>query len=151
MFPACFRLPSVGLLPALPAGLGCCFPVLSIVVPLELPSALGPPFTIAVAIFKTGQDWCPDGQPPYWERATADMYFVLYLSTLSRQCLNICKTCESIENDHWGQLKGESEKVGNGCLKGWWNSVSGQKLIRSGHFWRKSRFPLELTLGQASG
>lgn len=39
-------------------------------------------------------------------------------------------------------------------LKVWWNSVSGQKLIRPGTSGRKSRggrLPLELDLGQASG
>ena len=29
-------------------------------------------------------------------------------------------------------------------VKGGVNSVSGQKLIRPGHLWRKSRLPLEL-------
>lgn len=95
-FPACFRLPSVGLLPALTAGLGCCFPVLGTVIPLEVPSALDPPFTIAVAIIKTGQGWCPDGQPPDQERETAD----IYLSYVSVWCqgssLKGCKICEML-------------------------------------------------------
>ena len=55
---------SLDLLPAFPAGLGCCLPMLGIVVALEFPSALDPPFTIAVAIVEIGQGWCPDGQPP---------------------------------------------------------------------------------------
>ena len=47
--------------------------MLDTVVALELPSTLGPPFTIAVAIVETGQDWSPDGQPPDRERETAEM------------------------------------------------------------------------------
>ena len=117
MFPACLRLPSLDLVPALPAGLGCCFPVLDIVIPLGFPSALGPPFTIAVAIVKIGQDWWPDGgQPPDRERETADVYLSYFSECYQNKSLGEKrKDVWDVEKDRWGQLKRESDKVGSGC------------------------------------
>lgn len=90
--------------------------MLGTVVPLELPSALGPPFTIAVAIVETGQDWCPDGQPPDRERKTAEMY----LSWVPERYENRVRRDAGYnerdgEKDHWGQLQSEGEKVGSRC------------------------------------
>ena len=37
-----------------------------------------------------------------------------------------------VEEEGKGQLKRKSEEVGELDVEGWWNSVSGQKLIRPG-------------------
>ena len=90
--------------------------MLVVVAPLGLLSALGPPFSIAVAIVKIGAR----GHPPDRERETGERCFVLYCwDALSKS--NVKKRKEKWvgckEGPLEGQLKGKSDQVGSGCRR----------------------------------
>ena len=115
-FPACFRLLSLGLLPALVAGLGCCFPIPGIVFPVEPPSALEPPFTIAVAIVKDRPGLVPGRSTPRPGARDRECVVGLFLSMVSRRSLKGWKFLGGyVGKEGLGQWKIKSDEVESGC------------------------------------
>ena len=115
-FPACFRLPSLGLLPALVAGLDCCFPIPGIVLPVEPPSALDPPFTIAVAIVKNRPGLVPRRSTPRPGARDRECIVGLFLSMVSGRFFEGMEiSLGYVGKEGLGQWKIKSIEVESGC------------------------------------